>query len=121
MILDQIPAIDCANLLRMADCRRAVVLRRENNPTQNNFRRGFLTRILRDDPFPPDFGQWDNVIAIRAVARRTHTAARPSRIFTVFPFEYPAKNMPDLKMFYFIIKEHPNISKAPLELQVEFY
>jgi len=69
-------------------------------------RRGFLTRILRDDPFPPDFGQWDNVIAICAFAQRTHTAARPSRIFTVFPFDYPGlKKALNLKMFYLTGKE----------------
>jgi len=51
-------------------------------------------------------GQWDDAAKFCADAQRTHTAARPSRIFTVFPFHYPAEKLqPDLKMLGSIIKE----------------
>jgi len=56
-------------------------------------------------PLPIQHGQWDNAAKVCADAQRTHTAARPSRIFTVFPFDYPAeKSQPNLKMLLYIFQ-----------------
>jgi len=37
------------------------------------------------------------------------TAARPSRILTVFPFDYPKAQLQDLQSGYFLFKEQKNI------------
>jgi hypothetical protein len=74
-------------------------------------------------PLPIQNGQWDDAAEICAKAQRTHTAARPSRIFTVFPFHYPAeKHQPDLNMLLFIIKERTGkIAEARLIHKINFF
>jgi hypothetical protein len=39
---------------------------------------------------------------------RRYTAARPSRILTVFPFDYPKAQLQDLLSGYIIFKERKN-------------
>jgi hypothetical protein len=57
--------------------------------TQNSFPAGFLARILPQGPFPSfqTVGQLPFGFA-RNSGHRMHTAARPPRIFTVFPFQF---------------------------------
>jgi len=44
-------------------------------------------------------------------SEQTLTAARPSRILTVFPFDYPKTQLQDLQSGYFLFKEQKNIIK----------
>ena len=42
-------------------------------------------------------------------SEQTHTAARPSRILTAFPFDYPGAHRPGTcKLGYFLVKERTN-------------
>ena len=45
-------------------------------------------------------------------SEQTHTAARPSRILTAFPFDYPeAYDFGTCKLDYYVAKEQPLLTK----------
>jgi len=44
-------------------------------------------------------------------SEQTLTAARPSRILTVFPFDYPKAQLQDLRSDYILFKEQKNAIK----------
>jgi hypothetical protein len=46
-------------------------------------------------------------------SEQTRTAARPSRILTVFPFDYPKVKLQDLQSGYILFKEQKNAIKLP--------
>ncbi len=79
------------------------------NITCKQLQAGFLTCILPQDPFPSTFvNSGTNVLRIYSRIRRsrliqphrTLTEARPSRILTVFPFDYPSSiPLSDLKLY----------------------
>ena len=82
---------------------------------------GFLTRILHSQPLPILNGQWDDAEMICGLTQRIHTAARPSRIFTVFPFGYPAeKSRLNLNMPYQLSKNAKEDSKVYILMQEDF-
>jgi hypothetical protein len=74
--------------------------------TQNSFPAGFLARILPQGPFP----SFQTVERLpfgfaRNSGHRMHTAARPPRIFTVFPFAYSARSRAKPQSFSQHLKE----------------
>jgi hypothetical protein len=82
--------IECLRLALADGC--AVVPDRENNTNTKQFSGRFSDLCSALQPLPVQNGQWDDAAKVCAWAQRTHTAARPSRIFTVFPFHYSAEN-----------------------------
>lgn len=46
-------------------------------------------------------------------SEQTLTAARPPRILTVFPFDYPKVKLQDLQSGYILVKEQKNTIKLP--------
>jgi len=46
-------------------------------------------------------------------SEQTLTAARPSRILTVFPFDYPKAQLQDLQSGYILVKEQKNAITLP--------
>jgi len=46
-------------------------------------------------------------------SEQTLTAARPSRILTVFPFDYPKAQLRDLQSDYILFKEQKNAITLP--------
>jgi len=76
----------------------------------NQLRAGFLTCALPWDSFPSaNCEQWIKLSLGFPTSRpeQTLTAARPSRTWTEFPFDYPeAKTPRDPQLDYFLFKEH---------------
>jgi len=93
----------------------------------NQLQAGFLTCVLPRDSFPSSTNfvvQYITAIKISAEqwikislgfpihqSEQTLTAARPPRILTVFPFDYPKANLQDLQSGYILVKEQKNVIK----------